>query len=127
MKETSVASVADKQGQPTLFRDQSVFIEQLLPAARARLVTIADDAPLHDAAKLLRAGTDLVVVCEANGIMVGVITKSDVVARIGECQGAACMTAAARVMSTEILQCVSSDLVHEVSLLRDYVMGVGYH
>lgn len=163
-----MASVSDKQGQPALFRDQNVFIEQVLPAARARLVTIANDAPLQDAARLLVAGTDLVVVCAANGIMVGVITKTDVVAQIGKCHGTACMTAAARVMTTEILQCLSSDLVHEVwkkmraldlknvpvvdaagrpvgvlnardalgillqevkneeSLLRDYVMGVGY-
>lgn len=163
-----MASVTDKQEQTSLFRDQSVFIEQLLPAARARLVTIGNDAPLHDAAKLLGAGTDLVIVCGTSGVMVGVITKSDVVARIGECQGGACMTAATLVMSTEILQCVSSDLVHEVwrkmkaldlknipvvdaqgrpvgilnardvlgvllqevkseeSMLRDYVMGVGY-
>ncbi len=155
--------------QPTLFRDQSVFVEQLLAAARARLVTIANDAPLHEAARLLRAGTDLVVVCEASGAMVGVITKSDIVARLGGCQGSACATAAEVVMSTEVLRCVTSDLVHDVwkrmrtrdlknipitdadgrpvgvlnardalgillqevkseeSLLRDYVMGVGYH
>ena len=164
-----MAVTADKSSQSTPFRDHSVFVDQLLPAARARLVTIADDAPLHDAARLLQAGTDLVVVCGRSGAMVGVITKSDVVARIGQCQGSACTTAAALVMSTDVLQCAHSDLVHAVwskmrardvknvpvtdadgrpigvlnardalgvllqevkseeSVLRDYVMGVGYH
>lgn len=160
---------ADKPSKSIPFRDQSVFVEQLLQRARERLVTIADDAPLRDVAQLLRTGTDLVVVCGRSGAMVGVITKSDVVARIGQCQGAVCTIAAALVMSTDVLQCVQSDLVHEVwskmrerdlknipvtdadnrpvgvlnardvlsvllqevkseeSLLRDYVMGVGYH
>ncbi len=164
-----MALTASEPSPSTLFRDQSVFVEQLLSVARARLVTIADDVPLHDAAQLLRAGTDIVVVCEANGAMVGVITKSDIVARIGGCQGSACTTLVEVAMSTEVLQCVSSDLVHDVwkrmrardlknipitnadnrpvgvlnardalgilllevkseeSLLRDYVMGVGYH
>jgi CBS domain-containing protein len=164
--------VAFAQNQPdpsTNFRDESVFVEQLLAVARARLVTIADDASLQAAARLLLAGTDLVVVCTNNGAVVGVITKTDVVARIGGCQGAACTTAAALVMSVDVLQCTPSDRVHDIwskmrtrdlknvviadaegrplgilnardalgvllqevkneeSLLRDYVMGVGYH
>ncbi|MBK6568885.1 MAG: CBS domain-containing protein [Burkholderiales bacterium] len=164
-----MASAASSPAKATSFRDQSVFVQQLLPLSRARLVTISDKAPLHEAARLLCAGIDLVIVCGESGAMVGVITKTDVVARIGECQGAACTTAAALVMSTEVLQCAPGDLVHEVwakmksrnlknipiadadgqpvgvlnardalgvllqevkieeSLLRDYVMGVGYH
>jgi len=35
---------------------KAMLVEKLMPAARARLVTIADDAPLIEAAKLLRAG-----------------------------------------------------------------------
>lgn len=153
----------------TNFRDESVFVEQLLTVAQARLVTIADDAPLQAAARLLLAGIDLVVVCASNGRAVGVITKTDIVARIGGCQGAACTTAAALVMSVDVLQCTPTERVqavwskmrardlknvviadaegrplgvlnardalgvllqevkNEESLLRDYVMGVGYH
>lgn len=154
--------------ESTIFDSENAFVEQLLPAARARLVTITEDAPLREAARLLRAGTDLVVVCERGGTLVGVITKTDVVARIGECHGAACVIEAALVMSTDVLSCHPRDLVHEVwsqmearelknipitgadgrplgvlnardalsvllhdvkyeeTLLRDYVMGVGY-
>lgn len=163
-----MTTTAGTSAQSSIYGSASVFVEQLLSAARARIVTIASDAPLYEAARLLRAGTDLVVVCDTGGAMVGVITKSDVVARIGECQGAACTLAAALVMSADVLQCAPRDLLRDVwskmkardlknvpivgadgrplgvlnardalgallqdvkgeeSLLRDYVMGVGY-
>ncbi|MEP7281248.1 MAG: CBS domain-containing protein [Rubrivivax sp.] len=163
------ATAATTPAPSTIFDSQSLFVEQVLIAARARLVMIADDAPLLDAARLLRAGIDLIVVCGAGGTIAGVITKSDVIAQISVCQGAACGVAAALVMSADVLQCSPGDRLHEVwskmkarnlknipiagadgrpigvlnardalgallqdakneeSLLRDYVMGVGYH
>lgn len=163
-----MTSAESEPNKSTIFDSENAFVEQLLPVARARLVTIAEDAPLREAAKLLRAGTDLVVVCGRDGILVGVISKTDVVARIGECHGAACAIGAALVMSTDVLSCHPSDLVqavwsqmkarelknvpitgadgcplgvlnardalgvllhdvkYEESLLRDYVMGIGY-
>ena len=169
LKENAMTATTRTPAEATIHGGESVFVEQVLVAARARLVTIADDAPLREAARLLHAGIDLVVVCGAGGAVVGVITKTDVVARIGQCQGAAaCAMAAALVMSTDVLQCTSRDLVRDVwskmkardmknvpiadaegrpigvlnardalgvllqdvkyeeSLLRDYVMGVGY-
>lgn len=146
-----------------------MLVEQLLSTAHKRLVTIAGDAPLLAAARLLTGGTDLVVVCGTDGALVGVITKTDVVARIGTCLGAACTTAALRVMSADVVSCAPGDSLQTVwasmqarglknipvgdadgrplgvlnardvlavllqeaqveeSLLRDYVMGVGYH
>jgi hypothetical protein len=44
-----------------------MLVEKLLLAAHKKLVTIVDDSPLIQAAKLLRAGTDLVVVCGSAG------------------------------------------------------------
>lgn len=146
-----------------------MFVEGLLPVARERLVTIADNAPLIEAAKLLRTGNDLVVVCSSAGFLAGVITKTDVVNQISECQGCGCTTAASSVMTRDVVLCRPGDwlpdvwlrmkarglknvpvmdqecrplgvlnardalqvLLQEVqdeeSLLRDYVMGVGYH
>ena len=163
-----MATAAKTSTSSTLYESKSVIVEQVLTAARARLVTIASDASLLEAARLLHAGTDLVVVCGVGGAVAGVITKSDVVARISECQGAACTTAVALVMSADVLQCAPGDRVQDVwskmkacglknvpvcgtdgrplgvlnardalsvllqavkdeeSLLRDYVMGVGY-
>lgn len=146
-----------------------MLVKNLLPAARERLVTIVDDAPLIQAAKRLRTGTDLVVVCGSAGLLVGVITKTDVVSQISHCQGASCITAASLVMTGDVVVCQPGDWLREVwstmkerglknipitdqdsrpvgvlnardalqvlleeveneeSLLRDYVMCVGYH
>ncbi len=155
--------------QSSIFDSSSLLVEQVLAVACTRLMTMTDDAPLLAAARLLRAGTDLVVVCGPSGSIVGVITKTDVIAQISVCQGAACEVAAALVMNTNVLQCVPGNLLQDVwekmkarnlknvpivdadgrpigvlnardaldallrevkyeeTLLRDYVMGVGYY
>ena len=91
-----------------------MLVEGLLPKARERLVTIADDVPLIEAAKLLQTGTDLVMVCDSAGLLAGVITKTDVVAQISHCQGASCITAAALVMSRDVVLCKSKDFLRDV-------------
>jgi len=100
--------------------------------------------------------------------MVGVVSKTDIVSRIGECQGRACATMVATVMVRDVVYCRPDDSLqdvwnrmnangllnfpvvdernrplgvlnagdllhallgkaeHEESLLRDYVMGIGY-
>ena len=68
-----------------------MFVEGMLEMAREKLVTIANDARLIEAAKLLSSGTDLVIVCDSEGILQGVVTKTDVVRQISVCQGATCM------------------------------------
>jgi CBS domain-containing protein len=93
---------------------KAMLVEKLMPAARARLATIADDAPLIEAAKLLRAGTDLVVVCGHEGLLAGVITKTDVVDQISHCLGASCTTAASLVMTRDIVACRPGDWLNEV-------------
>ena len=147
---------------------KAMLVGQLIATARSRLVTIIDDAPLIEAAKLLRAGTDLVVVCGPEGLLVGVITKTDVVEQISHCLGASCTTKASLVMTRDVVACQPGDWLNEVwakmkehglknvpvtdrdcrpvgvlnardalqmllkeveneeSLLRDYVMCVGY-
>ena len=145
-----------------------MLVNRLLSEARKRLVTIADGAPLIEVARLLRAGTDIVVVCDASGVLTGVVTKTDVVGRISQCQGASCVTAASLVMTQDVLTCHPGDWLHDIrstmksrelknipvidersrpigvlnardalqallkeveneeSLLRDYVMCIGY-
>ena len=146
-----------------------MFVEQLRSKARERLITIADDAPLIQAAALLRSGSDLVIVCNSAGFLAGVITKTDIVSQISHCQGASCITAVALVMNErgcalpanqlsarrlgtnerarpekrpgrrprvrplgllharDILQGLLNKSEYEEALLRDYVMGLGYH
>jgi CBS domain-containing protein len=155
--------------KPTIYEDGMPIVETLLPAARARLVTLADDAPLVEAAKLLRVGIDLVIVCNHEGFLSGVLTKTDVVSRISGCLGSSCVTAVSLAMTRNVVSCVPADRLQDVwtrmktqglknvpvidqdcrpigvlnardalqallqevqdeeSLLRDYVMGIGYH
>lgn len=144
-------------------------IQDILHVASQRLVTIPMAATVVTAAKLLserRAG--LLVVCNPEGRMQGVVTKTDVVRQISHCQGCSCTTMIADVMSKDLIVCRPEDRLHdawstmkkhglkqlpvandaaeplgllyvsdalealikdseyEESLLRDYVMGVGY-
>lgn len=145
-----------------------MYVERLLPVARKRLVTIADDAPLTEAANFLREGTDLVIVCGSAGLVTGIITKTDVVGQMSRCQGASCTMAASLAMTRDVVACRPSELLQDVwkrmkerklknipvldqdsrpigvlhardilqvlleesedeeSMLRDYVMGIGY-
>jgi CBS domain-containing protein len=91
-----------------------MFVERLLPGARKRLVTIADDAPLIEAAKLLRSGTDLVVVCGSAGVLAGVVTKTDVVRQMSNCQGAGCTTSVSSTMTRDVVLCRPDEFLHDV-------------
>ena len=91
-----------------------MFVERLLPGARKRLVTIADDAPLIEAAKLLRSGTDLVVVCGSAGVLAGIVTKTDVVRQMSNCQGAGCTTAVSSAMTRDVVLCRPDESLHDV-------------
>lgn len=147
-----------------------MFVGGLIDLTRERLVMLSDGAPLIDAARLFdKLDTDVVVICAANGRLVGVVTKTDVVRQIGRCQGSACTTLVSSVMTRDVLACregeelglvwsemkarklknvpvldnqskplgvlnardalqaLLGEVENEESLLRDYVMTVGYH
>lgn len=92
-----------------------IFVERMLHLARERLVTVMDDASLTQAADLLdERHTNIVVVCDKTGAMVGIITKSDVVHQIGHCGGSACEAAVAKVMTRHVTYCRSGDLLDDV-------------
>lgn len=142
----------------------------ILDAARRRLVTIRYDARLPEVAQLLAAqNANLLVVCDHSGLMAGVVTKTDIVRRIGQCHGHTCTLSGAVVMTRDVFCCRSEDMLEDVwavmklagfrevpvvdqrgkaigivaardvlhalferlgyeeDLLRDYVMGNGYH
>jgi CBS domain-containing protein len=145
-----------------------MYVETLLPTARGKLVTIAGDAALMEAANFLHKGIDLVIVCGSAGLLAGVITKTDVVRQMSRCQGASCTMAAPLAMTPDIVVCRPDELLQDVwkrmkerrlkdipvvdqdarqlgvlhardilqvllaesqdeeSILRDYVMGIGY-
>lgn len=91
-----------------------MFVERLLPGARKRLVTIADDTPLIGAAKLLSSGIDLLVVCDFGGVLTGVVTKTDVVRQISSCQGAGCTTVVSSTMTSDVVLCRPDEFLRDV-------------
>jgi CBS domain-containing protein len=98
--------------------DFPMIVERILPAARERLITINDDAPLIAAAALLRdPDRDLVVVRYSDGRFAGVITRSDVVRQISHCQGAGCIAAASAVITRAVIYCHAGDLLRDVWLI----------
>jgi CBS domain-containing protein len=92
-----------------------MLVNQLMTEAQKRLRTIGTEALLTDAAKALSTQhAELVVVCDSDGKVVGVITKADVVRRITHCQGAACRATAAAAMTQEVVSCRPDDHLTDV-------------
>jgi CBS domain-containing protein len=92
-----------------------IRVTQMLPDARSRLFLIEDDRPLTDAASLLADTTrHMVLVCNRNGVMVGVVTRTDIVRQIRHCEGCACTTPCVEVMTREVTSCCPDDSLHEV-------------
>ena len=136
---------------------------------RSRLLTVTVDTLLREVARLLtNTHISLVVVCDQAGLMVGVVTKTNIVRQIVKCGSAACTSTAAEIMTRKVTFCHTTDCLpdvlsmmqargfvhvpvidtagrplgvvnardalrelmaegqYEETLLRDYVMGVGY-
>lgn len=91
-----------------------MIVEQLLPAARARLVTVSTDVPVTRLAALLSGEHDLVVVCEPSGAMAGVVSKTDLVRLLKECHVDVCGQRASVAMTTQVTYCRPGDPLHEV-------------
>ena len=100
-----------------------MFVEQLMAGARSRLVGISDGASIIDAAKLLGRGVDLLVVRDEAGAMVGVITRTDIVAEVGRCQDGVAATPLASVMTRDVTSCRPADRLDE---LWPRVKALGY-
>ena len=92
-----------------------MHVEKMLPQARERLATASEEAALVEAARCLRGpDTSLVVVCDDDGIMRGVVSKTDVVYRISQCAGASCTRPVASVMTREVVSCRADATLRDV-------------
>ena len=90
-------------------------VENILPIAEERLITVQADALLTEAAKLLMdTHRALLVVCEPDGAIAGVITKTDIVRRVAQCQGNLIEARVANVMTQDVTSCRRGDLLHDV-------------
>ena len=88
-------------------------VHQMDAISRSRLVTVTLQTPLLVAAqRLCKTQIGLVVVCNADGVMAGVISKTDVVRQMGQCVGGACRTVAEDLMTRDVITCRPTDLLH---------------
>lgn len=93
-------------------------VESILPVAQQRMITVQADASLVDAANLLSdIHRALLVVCNGDGAMVGVITKTDVVRQVARCDGVVDNIRISTVMTQTVTSCRSEDLLHDVLIL----------
>jgi CBS domain-containing protein len=90
-------------------------VESILPIAQQRMMTIHAHATLVHAAGLL-SDTDraLLVVCDNKGVMVGVITKTDVVRQVAQRLGAVEDAKVSDVMTRPVTACRREDPLQEV-------------
>ncbi|CAG9933808.1 Signal-transduction protein [Candidatus Nitrotoga arctica] len=97
------------------------LVKKILPLARERLVTITDDAPLTEAAKSIDGSHhNLVIICNKSGVMVGIVTRTDVVRQMSLCQGCGCNAIVGTVMTKDVICCHPDELLQDVwSLMRE--------
>ena len=98
-----------------------MFAEQMLPQARERLAVIAAEAPVREAAALMsRPHTDLVIVCDQGGAMVGVLTKTDIVRQMGRCGGSGCVERVDAIMTREVASCRAGESLRAIwSMMKE--------
>jgi CBS domain-containing protein len=95
-----------------------MFVEKMLHKARERLVVIEAGATVRQAAELMsKPHVALIVVIVPDGRMVGVVTKTDLVAQMGRCGGGACNDRVDTIMTRDVLSCRANELLHDVWLV----------
>ena len=145
------------------------LIQHIMEDARKRLVVLRPDAPASTAAEvLINPTTPLAVVCDDQGIAVGVVSGRDIVKVLAVAKGDAHRVSTGAIMTSPVVSCridqplqgvwdamnarslrcvpvlddfgrpqgvvyardLARALLNEVNeedtLLRDYVLGVGY-
>ena len=93
-------------------------VDSILPLAQKRMVTIREDASLAEAADLL-SGTHraLLVVVNSDGVMVGVVTKSDVVRQVAQRHDGISGRRISAVMTQQVTSCRTDDPLNDVLAL----------
>jgi CBS domain-containing protein len=147
-----------------------ILVQHILDAARTRMAVLSREASVSDAAGILtNPAIPLVVVCDSEGIAVGVISRTDIIKAIAGARLDVFNMSAGALMTQSIFSCHvdqtlqgvwgsmnarslrsapildddgrpqgvlhARDLVRalieeveeEEELLRDYVLGIGYH
>ena len=92
-----------------------ILVKHILEAARKRLVVLSREASLFDVARILaNRDTPLVVVCDSDGIAVGVISSSHVVNVLATAGVDALCFNAGAIMTKPVLSCHVDETLQEV-------------
>lgn len=101
-----------------LFAAVPCLVSSVQAVARTRLLTVDVDAPLVAVAALLASEQiGLVVVCDAAGVVLGTITETVLVRRLGLGQADIFTTHASDVMTHDFATCAPVDLLADVIAL----------
>lgn len=93
----------------------SLLVNQIDDVVRSRLLTVSADDLLVDVARQLsETHIGLVVVCDSQGGMVGIITKTNIVQQIGHSCEKLGDTLASDVMTRNVITCRSTDALLDV-------------
>ena len=94
---------------------RSILVNRIDALARSRLATISADSSLVDVANLLSdTRVSLVIVCDPLGVMVGVITKTNIVQQIARSCESIGAAVASEVMTRAVTSCRPSDSLLDV-------------
>ena len=92
-----------------------ILVKHILEGARKRLAVLSREASLFDAARILaNRDTPLVVVCDSDGIAVGVISSSHVVNVLATAGVDALCFNAGAIMSKPVLSCHVDETLQQV-------------
>jgi CBS domain-containing protein len=93
-------------------------VESILPVAQQRMVTIRTTGLLVEAAAfLLDTNKALLIVCDGDGVMAGVITKTDIVRQVARHGGLVDNIPLSSVMTEVVISCRGEDALHDVLAL----------
>lgn len=83
-----------------------ILVQHILEDARQRLAMLSGEASVADAAEILTNPIiPLVVVCDSEGIAVGVVSRTDILKTFSRARGDAFNTSAEAIMTKAFLSC----------------------
>ena len=93
----------------------TILVKHVLEAARKRLAVLSREASLFDAARILaNRDTPLVVVCDSDGIAVGVVSSSHVIKVLATAGVDALGFKAGAIMTKPLLTCHADETLQQV-------------
>jgi CBS domain-containing protein len=92
-----------------------MYVHTILNAARRRLALLPRAASLIDAAGVLaNPNTPLAIICDDNGVAVGVVSRMDVVKQLGQVREEIFTTTVGSVMTSSFLGCRENQTLQSV-------------